>query len=126
MAYQVAMSLKGAIVVVIEIAFLRYAVARVINQRSLNLTKHYFHCLPFECEPTAGISLYCEPITRPRHSQINIVTNPSAHARAHDLAPLFVGMVGSFGFFVGVGVFIIDRAWPVAVATIVFGGLCVA
>lgn len=60
----------------------------------------------------------------PSPARLTLRESMIAQARAHDLASLFVGMVGSFGFFVGGGVFIIDRAWPVAAVTIAFGGLC--
>lgn len=60
----------------------------------------------------------------PRPVRLTLRESMIAQAHAHDLASLFVGMVGSFGFFVGGGVFIFDRAWPIAAATIVFGGLC--
>src|SRR5579863_1735400 len=84
MACEVAMARKGAIVVVTgDIFFVCFAIARVIDQRSLYLTKHHFDCLPFEYEPTAGFSPYCGPITRPHHRQVNVVTSPKPEHAAH-------------------------------------------
>lgn len=61
---------------------------------------------------------------QPPPAKLRVRESMVAQARAHDLASLVVGMFGSFGFFVGGGVFIMDRTWPVAVAMIAFGCLC--
>ena len=66
-------------------------------------------------------------LSRPQPPPVRLTLRESmvAQARAHDLASLVVGMFGSFGFFVGSGIFIMDRTtWPVAAAVIAFGCLC--
>jgi hypothetical protein len=76
MADEMAMRRKGAVIGKGDILFMRFAVARVLDQRSPYLTEQHFQFLPIPCDPTAGFSLYCGPITRPHHCQVNIVASP--------------------------------------------------